>query len=372
MNILRKLLLGLVSFLFIVLLFTTAFAVGFIRFSSSPEKLKVTTAKSGIYSSVVPAILDQAGSISTYRAGDIPLNDPGVKLAAQKAVPASYVQKSTESFVDSIYRWLNGKTREPDFYLDLGPPKTALAANISEYIQAKLDSLPACAPNVLPNPATLNVFSMTCKPVALNSADVANSLKAEIVKNSDVVDRQLLTANQISAGDGSGKSIFQVQLVNAPKAYQKAKMSPVVLSVLTLLSALAIVFLSATWPVGLRRAGIGLLIVGVIMMISAFALNHESSTQIAPRIKMDNVALQGSIRNLATDIIQQIDKNYWFFGGLYTALGVGMIVGGETFRRRAQPEHQLGTTEPGQEAPKDKTKPAEEPKKAKPKKVKIQ
>jgi hypothetical protein len=58
------------------------------------------------------------------------------------------------------------------------------------------------------------------------------------------------------------------------------------------------------------------------------------STKIAPRITVDNAILQQDIRQLVTDVAQQVDRNYWFFGGLYTVLGAGSIAGAEIHKRR--------------------------------------
>jgi len=100
-----------------------------------------------------------------------------------------------------------------------------------------------------------------------------------------------------------------------------------------------IVFLSSTWQKGLRHIGINLVVIGLIMLVFSYALNRTVSTKVVPKIKLENAVLQTDIRNLATDLTQQIDKNYWFFGGLYTALGAGGIAAAEVFRRRNMPAH---------------------------------
>jgi uncharacterized membrane protein (UPF0136 family) len=336
MDILKKVVLGVLSPLFIILLLATAFDIGFIRSATNKAQIKNTVSETGIYGSVVPAVLDKAGSISTYRAGEIPLKDPGVQAAAQKAFPPSFVKSSSESFIDSIYRWLDGKTREPDFYLDINPQKAVFASNVAEYVQQRLNSLPACAPNVLPSPATLEVFSLSCKPRLLDTDAVAATVRSEVANNFQVIDHPYLTANQIGS-NSSGKSIFQDQLKDVPKQYQRAKKTPFVLTVLTILTGVGIVFLSSTWQKGLRHIGINLAVIGVLMLVFSYGLNRVVSTKVVPKITVDNVILQKNIRSLATDITQQIDKNYWFFGGLYTLLGAGSITAAEIYGRRAQP-----------------------------------
>jgi hypothetical protein len=72
------------------------------------------------------------------------------------------------------------------------------------------------------------------------------------------------------------------------------------------------------------------------MMIFSYGLNRAVSTKVVPKIKVDNAVLQQDVRKLVSDLSQQIDKNYWFFGGFYTVLGAGGITAAEISRRRSK------------------------------------
>jgi hypothetical protein len=87
----------------------------------------------------------------------------------------------------------------------------------------------------------------------------------------------------------------------------------------------------------LRHIGINLLIIGLVMMLFAWALNRTVGNNITPKIKIDNAVLQQDIRSLVTDVSQQVDKNYWYFSGLYTALGLAAISSVEIWRRKNRP-----------------------------------
>jgi uncharacterized membrane protein (UPF0136 family) len=137
--------------------------------------------------------------------------------------------------------------------------------------------------------------------------------------------------------ENTKRSVFDDQLKQAPKQYQRAKKTPVILITLTILVGLGVVFLSRNWIIGLRHIGINLALIGALMLLFAWGLNRAVSTKVVPQIKINNAVFQQDIRKLATDITQQIDKNYWMFGGVYAVLGAGSIAAAEVFKRRNQP-----------------------------------
>jgi hypothetical protein len=182
---------------------------------------------------------------------------------------------------------------------------------------------------------------MSCKPKGLNSSEIAASAQAEILKGRNLVKKDSVTPYITSYQIGSnpdGKSIFQEQLKDAPKAYQQAKAAPVILSILTVLAGVGVVFLSSTWEKGLRHLGIILVVVGILMLLFSWSLNRGVNKQLVPKIKTDNLLLQTDLRNLTTDLTDQIHSNYLLFGGIYTATGIIAIAGAETIMRRSQPK----------------------------------
>src|SRR5665213_3776080 len=107
MDILKKLALGVLSPLFIVLLFATAFDIGFVRTATHPVTVKKLVAESGIYDSVVPSVLQQTKSIQTD-VGTISASDPAIQKAANAAISPQFVKQNTETAIDSVYKWLDG------------------------------------------------------------------------------------------------------------------------------------------------------------------------------------------------------------------------------------------------------------------------
>jgi uncharacterized protein YjeT (DUF2065 family) len=329
MHILRKVALGLLSPLFIFLLFATAFDIGFIRTATHPATVKKLVADSGLYDSAVPNLLKQAGTISTPY-GELAATNPVVQQAATAAVSPQQVQKQSEAAIDSIYQWLDGKVSQPSFTLGLNDQNGVFATSISAAIGTKLASLPACSNAqslAIARAGNFDAVNATCLPRGITAASIAGQLNSAIASNQDFLNQASINASDLKSGD-SGQSLFQQKgTKDIPKQYQRAKKTPYILALLTILAGAGIVFLSQNWQKGLRHIGINLVIVGVLMLIFAWLLNRTVSTKIAPKIKVDNVVLQTDIRNLVTDIGRQVDDNYRLFGIVYTVLGAAALGG---------------------------------------------
>lgn len=335
MYVLKKIALGILSPIFIFLLFATAFDVGFVRTATHPATVKKLVAESGVYDSLVPNILQQTKTIETPL-GNFSTTDPAVQKAAARAVTPQYVKQNAEAAIDNIYQWLDGKADQPTFKFDLAGPKTSFANSVAGTVQQRLAGLPTCtnsqSAQILLN-GQFDVNDISCLPRGVSTQTAADQVKSGL-SGSDFLDKVTLNANQIGNRTNACQSLspdcgvhnFFTDHQNLPKQYQRAKKTPLILSILTILTAAGIVFLSSSWQKGLRHIGINLAVIGVIMLIFSYALNRAVSTKIVPKIKLDNAVLQQDIRSLATDVSQQIDKNYWFFGALYTVLGAGGII----------------------------------------------
>jgi len=336
MNILRRTGLVILSSLFVFFLFATAFDVGLIRTTTDPGTIKRLAAESGIYDSLVPSLLKQQGTISTSF-GSLSANDPDIKQAIDSAVSPQYVRQNIEEAIDNVYKWLNGDISRPDFKIGLTDQRASIADSVSATLKQKLAGLPTCSfakSRAIARSGSFDIANATCLPYGVTAASLASNVKNSILNDRDIFKDASIDASDIKNGD-TGKSVFeQAGVKNLPKQYQRAKKTPWILGILTILAGVGIVFLSETWHRGLRHIGINLLVVGIVMLLFSWALSHIVNTNIAPRISVDNRILQQDLRSLVVDIGHQINKNYWIFGGLYAVLGAGTLAGTSLFYRR--------------------------------------
>jgi uncharacterized membrane protein YGL010W len=352
MDNLRKSALVILSPLFIFLLFATAFDIGFTRTATHPATVKKLISESGLYDSLVPGVIEQNKTISTS-IGDIPTSDPQIQKAAQAAITPQTVKTQTETAIDSIYQWLDGKSSQPDFNINFNSSKGTFADNVASAVQGKLDGLPACTRAqslAIAQTGGFNATNASCLPQGVTAASAAEEIKNSI-NNSDFFSKAKIDAGDIK---GSGNTAFfqTDKAKKIPKQYQRAKKTPWILSILTILTGAGIVLLSRTWQKGLRHIGINLLIIGLLMLAFTYVLNRVVIGNVS-KLNIDiSPAVAHDVRNLVIDLSRQVNRNYLFFGILYAASGAASITAVEVLRRKQAPVLVVAT-----EGQKPKTKP---------------
>lgn len=324
MHFVRKALLVLITPFFLILLYTTAIDVGFVRVGTHPATIKHILAESGVYQSVVPGLLDQAKTISGG-GGDVNLGDPLIKSSAAATFTPQFVQTNAETVLDGTYDWLNGKTPVPDFQIDLTSAKINFANNVSKLVADRLGSLPACTTSA--EIEGFDAMTSACLPPGMTAASAASTLQSNILGGKGFIDNPVITADSIKNGNNNQPVFTSKNVKKVPAQYQRAKKTPFILGLLTVLVALAIIFLNSSRAAGLRHVGTTLLIVGILLLVFAWGINHVVTQTVAPKLKLNNAVLQSSLRTLLIDVEQAIDKSYWWFGGAYVVLGVAAIGG---------------------------------------------
>lgn len=314
MNFAKKTTLVLLTPIFLALLFTTALDFGILRIAGHPGSIKKVIADSGVYNNVVSNALNQAQNGAN---GDINLADPAIKTAANKALTPQVLQSSTNQIIDGVYSWLDGKTTQPNFNVDLSGAKASFADYVSQAAEAKASSLPACS-GVLA--ANFDVFNADCLPAGITPAQAADQAKSSILSGQGFLDNPVISAGNFK--DSNNQNIFDTKLKNAPKQYQRAKKTPYILAVLAVLIGIALVFLRASWQSGLRHVGVVLLVVGLLMFAFAYGLHKVIDDKLVTQLKFDNTLLQADARSLITDLSSTIERNYYGFGIIYALLGL--------------------------------------------------
>ena len=328
MNFLRKSLLVILAPLLFLLLYAAALDFGVLTIAGQPTGVKKIIANSGVYQTIVPDALAQAKQASGSGA-QIPLDQQVILNAAAQAFTPQVVQRSAETAIDGLYDWLNGKVAEPDFTIDLTPVKANFATAVGKAAEKQAAGLPACPAGVRSD--NFDPFSASCLPRGTTPAQVGIQAQNAIMSGSGFLEHPVITANSVKTD--TGQSIFSTKLSNLPKQFQRVKKTPYILSALAILSAVGIVFLSSSRVAGLKRAGTIFLSVGIFMLIFAWALNWGVNKEALPKLQFDNAVLQKDVKNLITSLSQSVDKNYWIFGSIYTALGVAAIAGSVVLSR---------------------------------------
>ncbi len=169
MQFVRKSFLVIAASLLPALLFATAFDIGVLHVVGNAASVKKILASSGIYNSIVSSALDQANN-SSDKNNNLNLTDPAIKAAAESTFDPTFVQNTTEKVIDGTYDWLNGKTTQPNFNIDLNTVKATFAIKVGDAAAARAATLPACPANSLP--PSSDPFSAACLPKGITARQV--------------------------------------------------------------------------------------------------------------------------------------------------------------------------------------------------------
>jgi hypothetical protein len=258
MKPLRRPLLMIATWSLRTLLFIGVPLLGILIYFGNADYLESTLKSAHAYDSFVPAVTETLASSSQGDQG-IPFTDPGVRQIISNGLPPQVLEDSSDKVIDSLYGWLEGKTIEPKFTVDLTKNREYISENISLYAFNRLTKQPVC----FENPKQINPFTATCLPVNFDLNAEKASFSAAIEQ---AFPKTVFTAADLPKMSG-GKTIAQA-IPNAPTYYRWFKLSPLVLSVLLIVCCVSIVKLCRTNRLGFRLLGSVSLSTGVALMIT--------------------------------------------------------------------------------------------------------
>lgn len=258
MKPLRRPLLMIATWSLRTLLFIGVPLLGALIYFGNADYLESTLKSAHAYDSFVPAVTESLASSSQGDQG-IPFTDPGVRQIISNGLPPQVLETSSDKVIDSMYDWLEGKSPEPKFTIDLTKNREFISENISLYAFNRLTKQPVC----FENPKEINPFTAKCLPVNFDlnaeKASFATAIAAAFPKT-------VFTADDLPKMSG-GKSIAQA-FPQAPTYYRWFKLSPLILGVLLIGSCVAVVRLCRTNRLGFRLLGSVSLSTGVALMIT--------------------------------------------------------------------------------------------------------
>ncbi len=324
----RKGLVQVLTFLLLVSLLGGALAFSANVALSHPTKLEGWLKDSGLNEHFVDNAVTQAQKSASKGAGGsgVSGDDQVVKQSVESAFPPQLLQQSVNTFVDSNYAWLQGKTSKPEFVIDLTAARQTYAQKIGMYAETRLAGLPACTAlqqAQLSNPAGVDALSIRCRPPGLNPMVAGKQVTQKIIDSDSFLSKPVLTAQTINPKDDKGGSQpYYLKLAKAPQAYQLGQKLPLLLGIVALISTLGIVLIAPTRRKGVQRIGVVLLIAGIILL-AITALASTVSTKIEQRVFNTSTTgeLQKSLEEFAHRVQHQIVGTELYFGIAFLLLG---------------------------------------------------
>lgn len=317
MQIVRKTSVGLLAFLFVVNLLVFGFGFGLLYVFGNIDVIKSALARSGIYQTLVSDVLEQDQRQQSASRDMLPLDRPEVQHIIKTAASPDLLQSKTENALDATYAWMRGETPSLEFNLETTDIKTNLANGLEQYAAQRIASLPVC-PAEEADSARNDPFNATCRPGGADISQLAAEAKSDFWENW-AIPNGTFSANEIKV---NGDKTLAQKLKGVPSVYQRISWSIYGSGTLALLLSAGVVFFSANWRSGLKKASIILVVVGTVT-IAVSALISVGMSQAAGYAKEP---LQQSIFKVADALAGELRSWWLWYGIALTVTGAVTLV----------------------------------------------
>lgn len=311
---------------FLLLTALSATAVSTFTTSNAKKWLK----DDGVYQTVIDAAIKQNTKLNIgSEAGQVTLTDVGVQTIIKKTFTPEFLQKTTETILDSTQLWLDGKVKVPNFQVDLSQIKSSLATNLGDFARQRYASLPVCAAGQLPS--STDVLSVNCQVKGLNIEPAVQKLTSDIQNNPDFLAQTTLNAdtiNEVNNKDGTPQQPLFEKLHNVPKTYKWVRISPYIFGLLSLLAIAGILLLSSVKRKGFRRVAVSLLVVGILLVASVELMSYGFSkveSQIRTQDSSTNVLIKNTVLPVLNSVKNSLNQHILIFGITFLVLSLGTL-----------------------------------------------
>lgn len=317
-----------------VFFFLTALVWGLASVISA-DNLKQTLKNEQVYEKIVPAVLDIAAqeqleglAQGSGASTDLPISEPWVRSAVEKAFPPSDIEQKGNSILDGTFAWLEGETEKPEFKVDFTANKQQLAQELSLATENRLASLPRCPRNQIAS--TVDAYKAECLPLGVSPSLVASRVAADVNRDQSVIKDPVITpenldetaaaaeqgTTQESAAQSANSDPFE-NLQGLRDFYSNLGLFKWLFPVMALVLAGLSVYLAKDHRRAFKRlalallsAGVGLLFLGVIV---AYLLEKT----------VESMSTQTALNQVINPVFVSLSEQ---FRSIYLMFGVGAIV----------------------------------------------
>ncbi len=330
MDLVKKLARGVSVYLFRLLILLLAVVSALVITFHSPKNIEKSLSESGVYSSFVDNVLAEAkkSAHSDASSTEIPIDDPAVKTAAHQAFTPQLLQKSTEDLLNGTYDWLSGKTKTPNFNVDLTPAKQTFATTVGQVAANRLNGLPVCTRAQLAqlDPSNIDPFNVPCRPPGLNVANHQAKLVSDINTNKNFLGTTQLNAQSLPK-DQNGKTVFD-KLSKLPTVYRLINTSPWIFGLLAIVAGVITVWLHDNKRRGLRSLAISLGTTGIVLFAVGIVANwglHKATSQHGVISSGLNGDFQQTVIKGVNSLFGSIEHVLVWFGIIYIIIAIGIL-----------------------------------------------
>jgi len=357
MNGVRNLFLSLIALVLLGSLLGTAYSASINLTLRDPKKVEQWLSESKLYDNFVANAITQGqktvGSVDNKDVAS--LSDAAIQDAARSTFTPELINSNVNTFVESNYAWLEGKTDKPTFVIDLTEAKQTFAEKVGAYVTTYLSGLPVCTNAQLAQLQNVDPLNATCRPPTVNPQTEGALVTQQIIASDELLDNTVLTAQNINPDSSAQTQPYYEKLAQLPQAYQLGAWVPYMFGVIALLGTVVMIFLSSTKRRGIKRTGIILAIAGVILVITKFS-SDVAFKQLEDRVfnTTGTGPLQQSLTNFSKQVQEAMVAIDFVFGVIFIAIAATLLLGIFFTRNRNTPDVPASIINPSSTTPKAK------------------
>lgn len=295
-----------------ILLFLLPTVIGVSVLLGTPSTLKQALANSDVYQYFVPAILNESAKKATNEgdgAANAVLSDPGIRNAALSSFEPRVIQNTSETILDGIYAWLQGKTPEPTFTIDLSEPRQKLIANLTAYGKTRAAALPQCTLEQLKQlQGSRDILTIPCLPPGVDPNKAAEQFSNDLVTNAEFLNETKITSAQLTK-DSSGQTVGQ-KFPHASEVFQALRQAPWIIGGAVILFYGGALALAADKLRAIRKILWSLVGCGIFYALLMAIYHFVSGNVATSAVSVPDAGLQSSlvqlIRALMSDYIRVV------------------------------------------------------------------
>jgi len=307
---------------YLSLLFLTATTVSISLVLRSPTVPKQWLEDSGVYSSAVDEVSKPATLQQQQENSLVQITSEDIQATAKQSFPPESLQVDAEGAIDGFYGWFKGDTTGPVFSIDFSGRQATFAANITNKLADKINELPECENTGRFSIQAFDPFKADCRPKGVDITEELASFEKEIATSTDILPQASYTGDDLKINDKNGEpQRIASSLSWVPRAYTGLVWGPWGILALTVCSGLAMIFLSTSRRKGIRRFANGLLLTGVVLIVSGLFLRpaYEKLNGLSTR----SIGAQASFtQNIIDPIFREMNSTFArysvIFGIAYT------------------------------------------------------
>ena len=241
MNVLRKIFVGGLAFFLPLTLAGLAWSHVAVTTLGNRNTVGGWLEDSGAYNKLTDVALDSAKH--DENPDDIPLDNPEIRKIANQVFNADFLRSNSETFLNGIYDWLEGKSETLNFQINIADAKNRLAEGVGGYVANRATELPRCTAI----PTEFDVYSADCLPPGVSAEQVGEQARSQVLNSKDFMPNSSFSAADIKFKDENGQQTSLAdakQLKQFQNSYEWAKRVPLILAILSATLATGIVMLS--------------------------------------------------------------------------------------------------------------------------------